>query len=460
MKNSIMKNSAVRSASCLFAGVLLASGTFWSLAGTGIVQGDLTAKTAGQTIAVGAMIEALNAVDATVAQTDVMDFDGPSASGSFSLTLPAGTYRLCFRFAASSGNYSDRRSYYAEAAAKPQYCFSEGTVVSIVEGTTTTIDALAGYSFDPVQVALTEFALGGSVTDAEGSPLSNIQVELLDSCSANVVFSTTTDEGDFKIERQLSLSSGKLRFSDPSGRYATSFYGDDNFVGAAPVPLESDISKVLQPRPQDIEVAPLSDAFGDVALPGSATAIITIANRGGVDLQVTSLVLADTGTPCITVKSAPLMPLTLTPGSSCEVLLEFEPQILGETVATLAITSDDPDEATVLVTLSGNGVASSAPPGEQIAATLDFMAESVNEGMLQGTGPGGAGAAHVQALMDQIKAASDLAAAGKLQPACKQLENAMQRTDGAPSPPDFVTGPAAEVLRLLIDLTRASMGFP
>jgi hypothetical protein len=60
--------------------------------------------------------------------------------------------------------------------------------------------------------------------------------------------------------------------------------------------------------------------------------------------------------------------------------------------------------------------------------------------------------------MNQVKAASDLAAAGKLQAACAQLRSALQRTDGDPQPPDFVTGPAAAELALLIELAQASIG--
>jgi hypothetical protein len=314
-----------------------------------------------------------------------------------------------------------------------------------------------------MMVALTEVKFAGIVTDPDGQPVQSITVDLLNSCAANVIQTTTTDvEGWFQLwgKEGLPEAPWKIRFSDPSGKYATSFYGADDFDGAtlAPPDPDAEFIKVLQLTPPDIEVAPQTHDFGDVVLPGSATAIVTVANRGGTDLHISSLALASGSSPYIWVKSAPATPITLTSGTSCEVSLEFKPQSLGAPAGTLVIGSDDPDEGTVVVTLSGNGVASSAPPGNQVAATLVFIEESVNDGTLQGTGPAGAGSAHVQALMDQIKAASDLATAGKLQPACKQLENALQRTDGDPKPLDFVSGPAAEELRLLIELTRISMG--
>ena len=41
--------------------------------------------------------------------------------------------------------------------------------------------------------------------------------------------------------------------------------------------------------------------------------------------------------------------------------------------------------------------------------------------------------------------------------ACGQLRAALKRTDGVFPPPDFVEGDAAEMLALLIEITRASL---
>jgi hypothetical protein len=61
-------------------------------------------------------------------------------------------------------------------------------------------------------------------------------------------------------------------------------------------------------------------------------------------------------------------------------------------------------------------------------------------------------------MLFSIKAAGDMAAKGQSKAACQQLLNALQRTDGNPTPPDFVEGPAAAELQLLIQDTLQQMG--
>lgn len=301
----------------------------------------------------------------------------------------------------------------------------------------------------------------GSVKNTEGVALEGIVVQLLGSCTAGQLGTATTDsQGNFLVwGPYYGTEDSKLRLSDPAGYYRTSFYGitDDDFI-AAPTVATTPVYPIMLPAPPDIEVRPLIADFGNVELPGSTTTIVTIANRGGSDLHVSELTLLSGSNPDISIQSSHPLPVTLAPGASCEGALEFEPHELGSAGATLAVVSDDPDEGTVQVALTGQGVASEAPPAEQLAAAVAFYEEAAAEGTLQGTGPGGAADAHLQALLNQLTAASELAAAGKLAQACQQLKNALLRTDGDPQPPDFVTGPAAAELRLLIELTRLAIG--
>ena len=455
-----MKTSTITCACLFLSGLLLASGTFCTLAATGTIQGKLTAGQIGNTAAAESMVEALDATDATVVQTAVVNDDN-----SFALILPPGAYRICFRFTAYAeadpSNYHDERSFYVEAQNQPAIsCFAAGTVVTVAEGTTTLINPFVGYRLDPM-VVVTPMSIAGTVAAGVGQPLQNIRVDLLDDCSANVVRTTSSAvDGTFLFQSAYGLpyAPWKIRFLDPSGRYATSFYGADDFIGATPMTSYTDVLKELVLRPHDIEVSPLSHDFGDVALPESVTAIVTIGNRGGSTLQVSSINLLSGASPYISIQSTPALPVTLEAGASSEVTLLFEPHALGPAAATLEVVSDDPDKSTVLVTLNGAAVASEAPPAEQVATTLEFIQDAATEGTLQGTGPAGAADAHLQALLNQIKAASDLAAAGKLMQACQQLANAVQRTDGEPQPPDFVSGPAALELKLLIELTRQAIG--
>jgi hypothetical protein len=52
-----------------------------------------------------------------------------------------------------------------------------------------------------------------------------------------------------------------------------------------------------------------------------------------------------------------------------------------------------------------------------------------------------------------LEAAGDLIDAGRTAEACQQLQDAYQRTDGLPRPPEFVAGPAASTLaQMILDL--------
>jgi hypothetical protein len=81
---------------------------------------------------------------------------------------------------------------------------------------------------------------------------------------------------------------------------------------------------------------------------------------------------------------------------------------------------------------------------------LDFIDESIEEGTLQGTGPGKSAQNRLTALRNMIEAAGELITEGDLESARDQLLAAYRKCDGAPTPPDFVEGPAREELAELI----------
>lgn len=110
------------------------------------------------------------------------------------------------------------------------------------------------------------------------------------------------------------------------------------------------------------------------------------------------------------------------------------------------------------VTLSGYGVWVEPPPGDQIAAILDFYDASVGDGTLAGDGPGNSASGRLKALRNMIEAAGDFIEEGQIAEACQQLLDALRRTDGEPRPPDFVTGPAATELACQIQALRSSLG--
>jgi hypothetical protein len=202
----------------------------------------------------------------------------------------------------------------------------------------------------------------------------------------------------------------------------------------------------------DIEVLPLAHDFGDVEVGTSSTTIVTVENIGDDPLTVDSIVLNGSSNPAFAVTSAPGLPVAVDPYTSVDVEITFSPLAAGVADAQLDIVSDSPGEEEVNVSLTGTGVDVTQPP-LTVADILQFFDESVADGTLLGNGPGNSANGRRKALRNKIKASGDLIEAGLIVKACKQLQNAYERTDGLPRPPEFVTGPAAPVLAgMLLDL--------
>lgn len=96
-------------------------------------------------------------------------------------------------------------------------------------------------------------------------------------------------------------------------------------------------------------------------------------------------------------------------------------------------------------------------PSEQIDNTLDFIEDSVNDGDLEGDGPGKSADNRLNALINMIEEAGALIDDGQIAEACDQLQAALKKTDGQPKPPDFVTGDAALELAEIIQDIRSSL---
>lgn len=143
----------------------------------------------------------------------------------------------------------------------------------------------------------------------------------------------------------------------------------DTTIGAGRVNAFNAVEGGGTPTP-DISVSPTSVDFGDVNVDESSDEIVTVSNDGSADLEVTDL----STTNAVFSVISPSTPFTLTPGASEDVTVRFSPTAEGTQSGDLEITSDDPDEGTVTVGLTGNGVV--PPPDEPDIAvdptSLDF----------------------------------------------------------------------------------------
>jgi hypothetical protein len=108
------------------------------------------------------------------------------------------------------------------------------------------------------------------------------------------------------------------------------------------------------PPEPDISTSTSTLDFGIVTVGNSGSQTITIANVGSAPLSISALTLGGGNPGQFSLAENPA-PLTLAPDAETTVTVIFAPTSEGAKAATLTIASDDPDEASVAVTLSGIG---------------------------------------------------------------------------------------------------------
>ena len=97
--------------------------------------------------------------------------------------------------------------------------------------------------------------------------------------------------------------------------------------------------------------------FGSLhVLGGTQPQTVTIANAGPVPLSITGGDLSDTVNFSVAWDGDGTPPASIDAGGSRVATVTFDPHAAGPHSATFTIASDDPDEATVVVTLNGQGL--------------------------------------------------------------------------------------------------------
>jgi lysophospholipase L1-like esterase len=124
----------------------------------------------------------------------------------------------------------------------------------------------------------------------------------------------------------------------------------------------------------------------------SAQEIVTISNTGNSDLSVSNIQLTGTNpgeftldvnggtTPCAGTA------FNISAGDNCTIAITFSPTMAGSMSANLEITSDDPNESSVIVALSGTGtepdinVTDSIDPTDDLQMDFGTIVESFSSG--------------------------------------------------------------------------------
>ncbi|MDW8256429.1 MAG: NF038122 family metalloprotease, partial [Acidobacteriota bacterium] len=155
--------------------------------------------------------------------------------------------------------------------------------------------------------------------------------------------------------------------SSPPLREGAYFIAVGNFgPGAATFTVTATVSGGAQPPPAqpDIDVQPMALDFGNVTVGSTADRTVTVRNVGNAPLTVTALSIDN---PRFTVTS-PSAPFTVSAGGQQTITVRFAPTAAGAQSGTLRIQSNDPDEGTVSVSLTGQGVAAPPPaPGRTLS---------------------------------------------------------------------------------------------
>ena len=99
-----------------------------------------------------------------------------------------------------------------------------------------------------------------------------------------------------------------------------------------------------------LTVSPTSINFGDVVVGSTASQTVTLLNTGSGDVTVTAINVTGTGYSFTGVTP----PLTLTPGQSATVTLQFAPAAAGTTTGTASVVSNATNSPSN-ISLSGNG---------------------------------------------------------------------------------------------------------
>jgi hypothetical protein len=125
----------------------------------------------------------------------------------------------------------------------------------------------------------------------------------------------------------------------------------------------------------DIAVSPETLNFGKVVVNVGDERILTLQNLGGAPLSVDSVAITGEDAELFSIVS-PVFPDTVLPNDSLPVRVQFIPDTLGDKFAQLIVSSDDPDEPTLIVPATGTG----AIPVIVVDSLLGFGNVAINTG--------------------------------------------------------------------------------
>ena len=192
-----------------------------------------------------------------------------------------------------------------------------------------------------------------------------------------------TDEQGFRIERSLdgqnfeeiaTVGPNVQSYNDTGLTQETTYFyrvfAFNNFGNSDPSNVAADTTpKPPLPNFPVINVQPLFIDFGSVRGGNTATQKVTITNQGGLDLVISQI---SNPTGPFTILSKPATPVTIPAGGSLELTVQFQPPGIGRFGGAFTISSNDPTNPFVTVTLAGTGTSNPVPNLDLSQAVIDF----------------------------------------------------------------------------------------
>ncbi|MEN9281160.1 MAG: hypothetical protein RL594_95 [Bacteroidota bacterium] len=116
------------------------------------------------------------------------------------------------------------------------------------------------------------------------------------------------------------------------------------------------ICEVKGERRTSLSLNPSSIVFGRVSITSISTQSLVFSNMGTEPLAISSVSLASGPTSAFRVRSNPTTPMTIPPGGTFEVIVDFSPKRQDAYSDGVIITIDQPCPETRVLALSGTGV--------------------------------------------------------------------------------------------------------
>jgi hypothetical protein len=210
----------------------------------------------------------------------------------------------------------------------------------------------------------------------------SVTIEFLQG-TGNLSVTTTPVSGPIYVDGS-NVGSGSWSGPEPVGQHTVSFGGVSGYNTPAPQTTtvsEGQTTNVTGTYTQavpDITVSPATVHFDNVCVNLSAERTVTVRNDGDADLLIGS----------ITPPSLPFGKVSdscsgrsLPQSGSCAITVRFSPEAQGPFNGSLRIQSNDPDEDTVTVALTGTGTYSGECPDIALLPDGDLSFPNIYKGV-------------------------------------------------------------------------------